>query len=138
MLLENNKQIGRAGLSMAIAYFGSNGYTVSIPLNDTQDYDLIVDKDGILSKISIKTTTYKTAEDSYECSLKSTGGTKGTVYGNVLQSSADLLFALRGDGLMYLIPIKDITTKSVIKLVSKRSKYANKETFDTSLYLVNI
>jgi hypothetical protein len=33
--LENNKDKGKAGLSLAIAYFGTNGYTVSLPLNDT-------------------------------------------------------------------------------------------------------
>lgn len=43
MIFNDNKNKGRAGLSLAIAYFGCNGYTVSLPLNDTQDYDLIVD-----------------------------------------------------------------------------------------------
>ena len=42
MLFETNKDKGRAGMSFAIAYFGSNGYTVSVPLNDTQWYDLII------------------------------------------------------------------------------------------------
>jgi hypothetical protein len=36
MILTNNKEKGRAGLSLAIAYFGSNGYTINIPLSDTQ------------------------------------------------------------------------------------------------------
>lgn len=31
-----NKQLGRIGLSMAINYFTINGYTVSLPINDTQ------------------------------------------------------------------------------------------------------
>ena len=35
MLFETNKEKDRAGLSAAIAYFGMNGYNVSIPLNDT-------------------------------------------------------------------------------------------------------
>lgn len=35
MLFETNKDKGRAGFAAAIAYFGMNGYTVSIPLNDT-------------------------------------------------------------------------------------------------------
>lgn len=50
MKFDTKKNIGNTGLSMAIAYFGSNGYTVSIPLNDTQDYDLVVDIDGKLKK----------------------------------------------------------------------------------------
>ena len=40
-----NKQRGNCGLGIAIGYFSTNGYTVSIPLNDTQDYDLLIDKD---------------------------------------------------------------------------------------------
>ena len=31
-----NKEIGRIGLINAISYFGLNGYTINIPLNDTQ------------------------------------------------------------------------------------------------------
>ena len=41
-----NKEKGNTGLGIAIAYYTSNGYIVSIPLNDTQDYDLIVEKDN--------------------------------------------------------------------------------------------
>ena len=47
MIANTNKDRGRVGLSLAIAYFGANGYTVSLPLNDTQWYDMIVEKDGI-------------------------------------------------------------------------------------------
>ena len=42
MLVDTNKNRGRAGLSLAIAYYGANGYSVNIPLNDTQWYDLIL------------------------------------------------------------------------------------------------
>ena len=35
MLFETNKDKGRAGLAMGIAYFGANGYCVNLPLNDT-------------------------------------------------------------------------------------------------------
>lgn len=56
MVLNSRKEIGNAALSMAIAYFGSNGYVVSVPLNDTQDYDLVVDKDGKLQKVQVKGT----------------------------------------------------------------------------------
>lgn len=51
MQLLNNKDKGRAGLSLAITYFGSNGYTVSLPINDTQWYDLVVEKDGIFQTV---------------------------------------------------------------------------------------
>ena len=45
MKFNSNKEKGNTGLGIAIAYYSANGYTVSIPLNDTQDYDFIVDKD---------------------------------------------------------------------------------------------
>lgn len=44
MNFKTNKEKGNSGLAMLIAYFTTNGYTVSIPLNDTQDYDLIIEK----------------------------------------------------------------------------------------------
>ena len=39
MNFKTNKEKGNTGLGVAIAYYSSNGYIVSIPLNDTQDYD---------------------------------------------------------------------------------------------------
>lgn len=42
MLFSTNKEKGNSSLGIAIAYFSINGYTVSIPLNNTQDYDLII------------------------------------------------------------------------------------------------
>lgn len=36
---------------MAINYFTINGYTVSLPLNDTQWYDLVVEKDAYNVKL---------------------------------------------------------------------------------------
>ena len=57
MKFNSNKEKGNTGLGIAIAYYSANGYTVSIPLNDTQDYDFIVDKDNILKKIQVKATS---------------------------------------------------------------------------------
>ena len=47
MLFETNKDKGRAGMAMGIAYFGANGYTINVPLNDTQWYDFVAEKDGV-------------------------------------------------------------------------------------------
>lgn len=38
MIDTTNKQKGNCGLGIAIGYFSTNGYTVSIPLNDTRDF----------------------------------------------------------------------------------------------------
>lgn len=70
MLFETNKDKGRAGMSFAIAYFGSNGYTVSVPLNDTQWYDLIIEKDGIFQTVQCKAT----GSQNNTISLRNCGG----------------------------------------------------------------
>ena len=136
MIFETNKEKGRAGISMAIAYFGSNGYTVSIPMNDTQWYDLIIEKDGIFQTVQCKATG---AKDNI-VSLKSSGGTKGTVYDNVLWHDVDILFCLDKEQNKYVIPvhkIKETGNMSCIALRTKQNKYANIGTFDSSKYLVN-
>lgn len=138
MVFDTNKQKGNAGLAMAIAYFGSNGYIVSLPLNDTQDYDMIVDKDGILQKVQCKSTNQKKENGNYELALSSCGGTKGEVYKTVIDTDVDLIFALRGDGVMYVIPKKDITAKRKIVLCTEKNKFANNDTIDTSKYIVTL
>ena len=99
MIIETNKQKGRAGLSLAIAYFGCNGYTVSLPINDTQWYDLIVEKDGIIQTVQCKFTNSK----NKEINLKSNGGTAGTAYDSVLNHPLDLLFCADGNGNLFLM-----------------------------------
>lgn len=138
MIFNTNKDKGRAGLSLAIAYFGSNGYTVSLPLNDTQDYDLIVDKEGTLSKVSVKSTGQKKDNGNYICKLASYSASSSKMCGTVKNSSADLLFCLCEDGTMYLIPVSEITTTQQITLQKTRSSKANKNTLDTSKYIVTI
>lgn len=137
MVFNTNKEKGNVGLAMAIAYFGSNGYTVSVPLNDTQDYDLIVEKDNIFKTVQCKATNYIPKENgNYQLLLASSGGTNGKVYKTVKDTKIDLLFALCGDGTMYLIPIKEIKNSKSINLVKEKSKFSNGDYFDTSKYIV--
>ena len=135
MIFETNKDKGRAGMSMGIAYFGANGYTVSIPLNDTQWYDFIAEKDGKFYTIQCKATGSK----DNTISLRSSGGTKGSVYDNILNHEVDLLFCLDKDKNMFVIPVKDLKkagNTNSIRLRTELSSSANFATFDTSKYLV--
>lgn len=135
MLFETNQDKGRAGMAMAIAYFGANGYTVSIPLNDTQWYDLIVEKNGIFSTVQCKATG--SADNSI--SLKSTGGTKGTVYDSIFNHSVDYLFCLDKEMHMYVIPVSDMRDFGVNKQITlKTQKSANGQGFPTYNYLVSL
>ncbi len=123
MQFNSNKEKGNSGLGMAIAYFTTNGYVVSIPLNDTQDYDLVIEKDGILKTIQVKSTNCKTKYGNYQVALKSCGGTKGRTYKTLIDTKIDFLFVLNEKLEMYLIPKDKISNKSTLNLCDKYIKY---------------
>lgn len=135
MVFETNKDKGRAGLVMGMAYFGANGYTVSTPLNDTQWYDFIIEKDGVFQTVQCKAT----GSSNNSISLRSFGGTKGTAYDNVLNHSLDYLFCLDGSMNMYVIPIKDLEEFGCNNQITLRTqKSANGQGFQTYLYKVSL
>ena len=123
MKFKTNKEKGNTSLGIAIAYYTSNGYTVSIPLNDTQDYDLIVDKESILKKVQVKSTACKTKYGNYQVALKSCGGTKGKTYKTVIETKIDELFILAEDMSVYILPIEEIKNKSTLNICKKYNKY---------------
>lgn len=124
MNFSTNKEKGNTGLGIAIAYFSSNGYIVSIPLNDTQDYDLIVDKNNKIEKVQVKSTSCKTKYGVYQVSLKSCGGTKGKTYKTVINTNIDILFIITDNLDMFKIPINVIKNKTTLNLCEKYSKYS--------------
>lgn len=138
MKLDTKRNIGNAGLSMAIAYFGANGYTVSVPLNDTQDYDLIVDMDGVLKKIQVKATNNKETKNAYTVQLRTVSGTTRKAYKTVVDTDIDFLFCLCGDGTMFLIPKEKINNRSVISLGTVKSKFSRKDSPDYSKFIVKM
>ena len=121
MLFESNKDKGRAGLSAAIGYFGTHGYTVSIPLNDTQDYDLLVDN-GNIYRISVKATGQRTPYGVSVVSLRNMGGTKGKVYGRGRDKKIDYVFVLNEKQEMWLIP-KEVLTTTALSLGKNYEQY---------------
>lgn len=118
-------QQGNVGLGRAIAYYTSVGFPIMIPLNDTQKYDLVVDIDGKLSKVSIKTTRSKTKNKKYySVVLKNSGGSSGkSVIRKFDNTSCDILFVLTKDGTMYEIPANKIEAKTGFVLDSRWDKY---------------
>lgn len=95
---------GNVGIAAAILYFTRQGNTVSILLNDSQEYDLVVDIHGMLNKVQVKTTKYLTKYGIYQVSLKSSGGSTRSIYHRVSESDCDLLFILCNNSDQYLIP----------------------------------
>lgn len=117
---------GNMGLGKAIDYFTSLGYPVALPLNDTQKYDLIVDFNGGLQRISVKTSRYSPKGDNltFEVGLKNTGGASGkSVIRNFDNTTCDYVFIYTADESLYLIPALEITSKSTITVGNKWTEY---------------
>lgn len=129
----DRKITGRIGLSMAINYFTIQGYTVSLPINDTQWYDLIVEKNGIFETVQCKATM--TEDDSID--FRSTGGTNGKEYDNLLNhKELTYLFCVNKDLNMWLIPVSELGNRRSIRLRTKPN--SNNQGFQSYKYLVSI
>lgn len=121
---------GNLGLGKAINYFTSKNISVAIPLNDTQKYDLIVDIDNKLQRVSVKTSrNTRNNGESYSVQLRNTGGNRtGTVRQVPFDNtSCDLLFIYTADEKIYLIPAKDIEAKNAINVGNKYTEYLVEE-----------
>jgi hypothetical protein len=103
--VKNTKKQGDIGMGMAIGYFTAQGYTVLIPLTDSQDYDLVIEKNGLLKKVQVKTTSYKTPNGIFNINLSVKGGNRS--YNTIKKFNPDLvdyLFIFTSNGDMYFIP----------------------------------
>lgn len=135
MLYETNKEKGRAGMAMGIAWFASNGYTVSIPLNDTQWYDFIAEKEGNFYSVQCKAT----GSADGTISLRSTGGTKGITYERVNDNNIDYLFCLNQNQDMFVIPGEVLRSSGNINSIKLRTEPTkNNQGLQTYQYLVKI
>lgn len=111
------------GLGVAIGYFTKVGYTVGIPLTDSQDYDLIIDNGIQLGRVQVKTCNFK--RRSYEVNLSIKGGNRTSV-GKVKKfdiSNSDYLFIVTKDLDQYFIPTKELVAQYNLVLGPKYQKY---------------
>lgn len=102
---KNSKKQGDVGLGFAIAYFVSQGYTVSVPLTDSQAYDLLID-DGQIKRVQVKTTV------TDEVELRTLGGNQS--FHTVKKfdvTKVDYVFVLT-ESAKYLIPVSRIKARS--------------------------
>lgn len=112
------------GLGKAIEYFTSHGIPVSIPLNDSQKYDLIADFNGGLQRVSVKTSRNSRYETSYTVMLRNCGGASGKyVARNFDNTTCDYVFIYVANEDLYLIPAKEITAVNSISVSNKYVEY---------------
>lgn len=119
----NSNMRANIGIGSAIAYFTKLGYIVSVPLTDSQNYDLVVDIGG-LKKVQVKTTAYK-QRDKYVVSLATKGGNRSGS-GEIKRfdsTCVDILYALTADDEIYVIPTSVVDAKNQLVLGHKYAKY---------------
>jgi PD-(D/E)XK endonuclease len=118
----NAKIQGNVGIGQAIAYFTSLNFIVSVPLTDSQKYDLIVD-DGKLWRVQVKTSRYRQYK-AFLVQLKQSGGTRKAATSTRFDpKSCDLVFVYCSDGSRYLIPSAAVTTTTTLSLGPKYQEY---------------
>lgn len=120
---KNSKSQGDMGVGAAIAWFTSNGYTVCVPLTDSQAYDLVVDFGG-LKRVQVKTTSHS-RNGSYRVGLSVKGGNRSGT-GKVKRlnrADIDFVYVKIVNGAAYFIPVSELGGCSEIKLVSKYDKF---------------
>lgn len=106
----NTRKLGAIAVAKAIAWFTENGYNVSVPVSETQRYDLIVEKGSICYRVETKSSITDTVD------LRTLGGNQswGGVSKKISTDDADLLFATTNSGL-FLIPVFLLEGRSTIK-----------------------
>lgn len=115
---------GNLGLSKAIDYFTSHNIVVSIPLNDTQKYDLVAEFNGKLQRVSVKTSRNLSTSGAYSVQLRNTGGASGKskiTFFN--KETCDYLFIYTGNNDIYLIPSEIINCVNAISVGNKYIEY---------------
>jgi hypothetical protein len=108
----NSSKQGDIGESKAIYEYTKLGYTVSRTIFDSAKYDLIIERNGKLKRVQVKTTTTR-KHNNYVVDLR-------TSYRNYSKPRSkndyDVLFVLAKDGTCWSIPLNDIDNKTTITL----------------------
>jgi hypothetical protein len=118
----NTKQFGNIGIGKAINFFLSKGYVVSLPINDSQSYDLVVEIDNKLCKIQVKMSGQKKENGIFIIDLRSTGGNQSrNTIKHFDKNSCDYVFACTSENETYLIPSEECNKHSI----SLGDKYKN-------------
>lgn len=115
---------GTVGFAACIEHLAKQSYTVLIPLNDNQDFDLAFADGPKIKTVQVKTTRVRRTKGGYTVGLKQTRSNKTK---NVLKmfdpSLVDFVFILCEDGTRYMIPSMEIKVKSALVLNSNFDQF---------------
>jgi hypothetical protein len=116
--LSTNKR-GDVGLGQAMAWFLSKGFSVSVPLTESQPYDLVVDDGARLHRVEVR---YTGAKDKHNFVVKlSTSNLTASGHKTRFldRTKVDLLFAVTSKLDLFLIPTSELSGHRVAVLGPK-------------------
>lgn len=126
-MFKNSKKQGDAGLGQAIAYFTMKGYDVALPLTDSADWDLIVEIDGTLKRVQVKTSTSFDKQGTMKFEAAVRGGNKTSTNSSVKRiqdQNWDVIFLCHlVTGKSALIPKDKLETSNQINLGKKYEEF---------------
>jgi hypothetical protein len=125
-MFKNSRKQGDAGLGQAIAWFTMKGYAVCIPLTDNQDYDLVVEIDGALRKVQVKSGSTLAKSGAALFYLSVNGGNKSgdTTTKTVSQQTWDYLFGYHlTTKQVIFIPKDEVHTEGQLQLGDKYKEW---------------
>ncbi len=124
----NSRKQGDVGTGYAVAYFLSQGYTVAIPMSDSQTYDLVIERKGRFNRVQCKTSFKKNKNGSYQVELRTISNTRGKKLEirKPSKDNFDVLFVTDGDGNMYTFPSSEIDGHGSISLAIRQQNVVGK------------
>jgi hypothetical protein len=120
----NPREQGLLGLTDAIQWFGLQGWSISMPLIDSQPYDLVADDGERLYRVQVKTTTHRSPYGVFVVSLKTNGGNQSFHTTKPFDPCArDLLYVLTDDRSRYLIPTSAFSATAALSMGARMAAY---------------
>ena len=112
---------GDIGVAAAMLYYSIHRFSVSVPSTEHSKYDLIIEKEGKIQRVQVKTSNYK-PNDKYLVQLRTNGGNQSTKtkITRLSKKEIDLVFILCGDGNIYELPIDLVDGKSEVSISSEK------------------
>ena len=123
------KQKGNLTELQCLTAFYEQGCHASLPYGENSRYDMIVDIDGSLIKVQVKTSSWRVEGESIAFSCRSShvnaSGVKNIKY---TQQEIDY-FATFWDGQCYLIPVSECSTEKTLRFVPPKNGQSKGITF---------
>ncbi len=120
------KEKGDLAVAQAISYFMMNGYEICLPIGDKRPYDIVVEIDGVLSRVQIKYAGWYSGDKKYKAALRTMGGNQSYYTAKKYsEHDFDLLFVYVENGRKFVIPWANLSNRNSVSI--ETSKYAQYE-----------